>query len=102
MASMSVVVVLSGSIHISTLRLTSVVTIARTVIGPVTPAVLNVTSAPVVEDSLLPALVVQAQVVLPGPTMVARNATLSPSVIVDAEAMMLHDTVGQGGLSNVE
>ena len=62
---------------------------------------LNLTSVPVVKDSL-PAFVVQVQVVLPGPTMVARNATLSPSVIVDAEAMMLHDTVGQGGLSNVE
>ena len=61
----------------------------------VTPAGLNLTSVPVVEDSL-PAFV-QVQVVLPGPTLLARNETVSPSVIVVVEAMMLHDTVGQGG-----
>ena len=54
------------------------------------------TSVPVVDESL-PAVVDQVQVVLPGPDIVARNATRSPSVIVVVDAMMLHVTVGQGG-----
>lgn len=46
------------------------------------PAVLSVTSVPVVDDNLPPVVV---------------QATRSPSVTVEADAVMLHVTLGQGG-----
>src|SRR5947207_15625716 len=77
-------------------RLASVVTIARTVTGPVMPVVSNVTSVPVVEESL-PPVVDHVQVVRPGPVIVARSETRSPTVTVPADAMMLQVTAGHGG-----
>jgi hypothetical protein len=66
------------------------------VTGPVIPVVFNVTSVPVVDDSL-PPVVDQVQAVLPGPVIAARSETRSPSVTVLAEAIMLHVTAGHGG-----
>jgi hypothetical protein len=60
------------------------------------PVVFNVTSVPVVDESL-PPVVVQVHVVLPGPVITARRETRSPSVTVVDDAMMLHVTAGQGG-----
>jgi hypothetical protein len=82
--------------HGESQRLASVVTIARQVTGPVMPVVSNVTSVPVVDESL-PPVVVHAHVVLPGPVITARSETRSPSVTLLAEATMLQVTAGQGG-----
>jgi len=82
--------------HGSSQRRSSFVTVARTVTWPVMPVVFSVTSVPVVDDSL-PPVVVQVTVDLPAPAMAARNAIRSPSVTVEADAVMLQVTAGQGG-----
>jgi hypothetical protein len=60
------------------------------------PVVFNVTSVPVVDESR-PPVVVQVQVVLPGPVIAARSETRSPSVTELCDAMMLQVTAGHGG-----